>query len=392
MPNSGLRGRAGGMPPTTFTGGAANGGRPAGAPATATSLGAADPRGLRGRAPRETWPGGAHAVNGPAHAIPQTAVPRTTDYAAAPDDYVVEFDTTAALCRFTLPAAAAAGRGKRYLVRLVAGGNDLLVARTGNDLVDLTTGANLGRVPGTVAVLRSDGVAAWYVESIYRGLGQVPLHSLGDYRIHVSLTRPVASDTALTLPDYYFGQQLDARVANRIVTLPVITTAVLGQLYAFERADASTNTATIQIDAGQVGLQDIDGASAVTLDAQHDWVWLLAVYDDVSLRYCWRVVARKRANPLTALPLAAKTAAATITDRDGVVTGDATGGPFTLTLPTAVGRRGRLVVCKKLDASVNAVTVDGAGTETIDGAATVALTTQWQVVRLLSDGTNWLVL
>lgn len=89
---------------------------------------------------------------------------------------------------------------------------------------------------------------------------------------------------------------------------------------------------------------------------------------------------------------ATKTASYTIGASDSVIAGNATGGAFTVTLPTAVGIAGRQYTIKKIDSSGNAVTVDGAGSETIDGAATVALTTQWARTTIVSNGTNWLII
>jgi hypothetical protein len=69
----------------------------------------------------------------------------------------------------------------------------------------------------------------------------------------------------------------------------------------------------------------------------------------------------------------------------------ASGGAFTANLPTAVGNGGKIFRFKKTDSSTNAVTVDGSGTETIDGATTFVLNAQYESVTVLSDGTNWLV-
>jgi hypothetical protein len=77
---------------------------------------------------------------------------------------------------------------------------------------------------------------------------------------------------------------------------------------------------------------------------------------------------------------------------DDVVLGDATAGAVTVTLPTAVGIRGRRYTIKKIDAGAHAVTIDGAGAETIDGAATVALGTQYHFRIIVSDGSNWIVI
>ena len=85
----------------------------------------------------------------------------------------------------------------------------------------------------------------------------------------------------------------------------------------------------------------------------------------------------------------AVTATATQIATDRLILGDATGGAFTVTLLTAAGREGWEIMVKKTDASGNAVTIDGAGSETIDGATTVALSSQYSSRRLISDGTNW---
>lgn len=85
------------------------------------------------------------------------------------------------------------------------------------------------------------------------------------------------------------------------------------------------------------------------------------------------------------------TASATYAAEDYFIAADCTAGPVTLTLPTAAGSRGKTVIGKKIDASVNALTIDGAGAETIDGAANVSTTTQYASFTLLCDGSQWWV-
>jgi hypothetical protein len=92
-----------------------------------------------------------------------------------------------------------------------------------------------------------------------------------------------------------------------------------------------------------------------------------------------------------ATAVANKTAAYTVTATDSVVTGDATSAAFTVTLPTAVGITGRHYTIKKIDSSANAVTVGTTSSQTIDGAATYALSTRWQFVTVVSDGANWII-
>lgn len=68
---------------------------------------------------------------------------------------------------------------------------------------------------------------------------------------------------------------------------------------------------------------------------------------------------------------------------------DATSNNITVNLPAASGRAGRMYIVKKVDSSANTVTIDANASETIDGATTVVLTTQYEVQRLVCNGTNW---
>lgn len=91
-------------------------------------------------------------------------------------------------------------------------------------------------------------------------------------------------------------------------------------------------------------------------------------------------------------PVLAKTAAYTATQFDEVITGDATSAAFTVTLPTAVGFNGRRFTIKKKDSTANAVTVGTTSSQTIDGATTYALSTQYQTITVVSDNANWLII
>lgn len=72
----------------------------------------------------------------------------------------------------------------------------------------------------------------------------------------------------------------------------------------------------------------------------------------------------------------------TLTSETGYLRCNAVGGNMTVNLPAAIGN-GRLVTIKKIDSSTNTVTIDGSGTETIDGATTYILNTQYQGVQII---------
>lgn len=92
--------------------------------------------------------------------------------------------------------------------------------------------------------------------------------------------------------------------------------------------------------------------------------------------------------------IVSKTANYTATANDGTIEVDASGGAVTITLPAVSGLGGRIYVVKKTDSSGNAVTVDANASETMDGATTVSLASQWSacVIQANTAGTAWLKL
>lgn len=93
-----------------------------------------------------------------------------------------------------------------------------------------------------------------------------------------------------------------------------------------------------------------------------------------------------------ALEIVAKTGAYTATDADAVILCDASGAGFTVTLPPAADRTGKVFEVKKIDVSANSVTVDGSGAETIDDGTTAVLTMQYEAITIVSDGAAWFIL
>lgn len=65
---------------------------------------------------------------------------------------------------------------------------------------------------------------------------------------------------------------------------------------------------------------------------------------------------------------------------------DATSAAFTVTLPAANAIGGQVLTLKKVDSSINAVTISRAGSDTIDGSTTYSLLTQYKSVTLVSNG------
>jgi len=74
--------------------------------------------------------------------------------------------------------------------------------------------------------------------------------------------------------------------------------------------------------------------------------------------------------------------------RDEIILADASGGAFTITMPTATGREGFIYTIKKTDSSANAVTVAG----TIDGDTDFDLLSQDESITIVSDNSAWWIL
>lgn len=91
----------------------------------------------------------------------------------------------------------------------------------------------------------------------------------------------------------------------------------------------------------------------------------------------------------SAWPTRTITGNTTLGPTDEVVFGDASGGAFTLTLPTAVSITGKRYTLKKSDTSVNIVTIDPNGTETVEGFLTLGLNNPGASLTIISDGSNW---
>jgi hypothetical protein len=87
------------------------------------------------------------------------------------------------------------------------------------------------------------------------------------------------------------------------------------------------------------------------------------------------------------LPYLAITAVRTLDATDYTV--NCTANTFTVTLPTAVGIQGRIYNIKNTGTGV--ITVDGAGSETIDGNLTITLS-QYDNLTIQSTNAGWIII
>lgn len=72
-----------------------------------------------------------------------------------------------------------------------------------------------------------------------------------------------------------------------------------------------------------------------------------------------------------------------------VILCDCVGGAITLNLPAVATSAGFEYAIKKIDASVNAVTINPNGGETIDNDPTATIDSQYTSVQIICDGSEW---
>lgn len=75
-----------------------------------------------------------------------------------------------------------------------------------------------------------------------------------------------------------------------------------------------------------------------------------------------------------------------------VILADATGGNLTITLPSVSTYPGQVYTIKKIDGTINTVTVDGAGSQTIDGELIITIIDQYVSITIANNGVAWYIL
>jgi hypothetical protein len=99
----------------------------------------------------------------------------------------------------------------------------------------------------------------------------------------------------------------------------------------------------------------------------------------------WRIFSDAQTN----YAYAAKTANYTLTALDFTV--DCTANSFTLTLPTAVGKTGKIYNLKNSGTGV--ITINTTSSQTIDGAASGTITlNQYDSITVQSTNANWIII
>lgn len=193
-------------------------------------------------------------------------------------------------------------------------------------------------------------------------------HSLDNANKTASYTAAITDQLAV----------LDSTSGALTVTLPAAATSLNATLWFLVKANA--NTITIDGNASET----IDGATTLVLKNKYQWTmlwcdgssWWSLNFGLQQLRTSFRT----------------ETTTYTATIFDEVILADATVGAFTITLPTAASAKGKVLTIKATSVAGGNVTIDGNGSELIDGAATVVISTLNRSYVIACDGTGWQIL
>lgn len=81
-----------------------------------------------------------------------------------------------------------------------------------------------------------------------------------------------------------------------------------------------------------------------------------------------------------------------VADGVSIILVNASGGARTVNLPMASKNAKRVLTVKKIDATGSTVTIDGYGSETIDGVTTAQINVPMQAVTVHCDGSGWWII
>lgn len=149
----------------------------------------------------------------------------------------------------------------------------------------------------------------------------------------------------------------------------------------FQNANTAGDTLTIT-GIGAKAMVDPGGNALTSGDIQAASYHILS-YDSVNDRFIIQSLNRTKPN------ISTKTASYTVTISDYTIVADATSADVILTLPDATTCTGKEYEFVRKDSSINSVELNTTASQTINGSALHNMPTQYDTVRIKSDGTNW---
>ena len=158
---------------------------------------------------------------------------------------------------------------------------------------------------------------------------------------------------------------------------------VVGSVDTVSATELKVEDLTIQVASGSANSSASDGAGIKVDGAGATLLWdhskqFMSFNKDVQLNGLSGALQKISSNT-------------TLTQASFLVRVDTSGGAVTVTLPSSMPEGKMFVIKDKGAASSNAITIDTAGSETIDGAASIQIISNHGAANLMFDGDNYLV-
>lgn len=282
-----------------------------------------------------------------------------TTYQILPSDGLVTCGTTNSYT-VTLPAFADVLKGHVVYVKKTGASGTLTIDGSGSETIDGAANVQTATENDLVAV-------------VYDGTEWARINLAGTAGVS-ALT--VTTQTTTANVDATDDLTVDTGTSDHTLTLPAVS-GLTGVVLRFKKTGVS---GVVTVDGN--GAETIDGAANFTLTEQYESATI------VCNGTTWF-----RLDNTPVLRTQTVTGADTVLPNTDVVlvTSDTA---FSLALPTPANRgTGKTLVIKKaVGTGSNACTLTTPGAETVDGAASYAVTEAYRSVTLFSDGTNWHVL
>jgi hypothetical protein len=220
----------------------------------------------------------------------------------------------------------------------------------------------------------------------------------GQWFMRRNLNGPLTIDLVEPTTDYPYGEkaqrlylETNTVSGNVTISLPPLTNVTVGlEIVCWKQGAANVCHVEADTNGGYLIARPGGAVSSVSLTTQFSHVHLLHRGSGA-----WADLAGSDTSLLAGDGDAYSPAGAgsvTLDQSHLVVLVSATGAARTVNLPAAADSRQKQYHIKKTDATANAVTIDPDGSETIDGAATAALSGQYDNVHIYCDGTEWHIL
>ena len=213
------------------------------------------------------------------------------------------------------------------------------------------------------------------------------------------ITAPTSDEKLIVIRELPYTQTLDLQDDGKLADDAVETAFDRGVLLSQQIKELLDRSLVLPVSSPVTGLElpelDASGYLKVTGDGL-GLEWAVATNGTtITDALDARITVNEGELDILESSMSTKTGDYTTTNTDNVILVDASGGDVTITLPTiasATQKKSFLIKLIDDNSYANVCTIDGNGSETIEGATTHTLTAEGSYVRIQSNGTEWKII